>query len=372
MNSLAKRITLLGFAANLLLGITKTGFGLLANSQGLVADGIHSLSDLLTDSLVYVATHFGGQHPDPEHPYGHAKIETVATIIMGCILLIASFSLIYDAWWHIRYAHIVIPHSYAIGIALVSVGINEWLYHATMRVAVNTRSELLKINALHHRSDAASSLIVIVGIIATLLGYIYLDAIAAVCVALLIAKMAISMILSSFHELIDTAVDPEMLKQIQQAIHEIAEVQEIHQLRTRLMGGKILVDVHVLVDSHLTVSEGHHISHQVHRSLRKKIPLISDVIVHIDPEDDETHAPNLHLPSRQQLLPELQQAWQHLPGFNKIKNIRLHYLDGKIFIDVYLPLEILDTMKNAETIKQDYQQALAGNKYPLQAMVYFG
>lgn len=366
-----QRITFIGFIANLLLGIIKIAGGLLAHSQALLADGIHSLSDLLIDSLVFAAAYLGNQHPDQEHPYGHARIETVATIFIACLLLFTSAGIIYDAWWHIKQTSLMIPQTFAIAIALFSTLINEALFHATLHVALNTHSELLKVNAWHHRSDAASSIIVIIGIVGTLLGNVYLDAIAAVVIGLLIAKMAISLVFTSFRELIDTAVDKDTLNKIKLIISHVSGVNAIHQLRTRLMAGKIFIDVHVLVDSHLSVSEGHHIGQQVHHTLLQQIPLIQDVTVHIDPEDDETVAPSLHLPSRQHLLPKLHHAWRNLPGHKQIKNIGLHYLDGMVHVDVYLPIELAIQQQNVSAIIKDYEQAFKKEQFPLNVSVYF-
>lgn len=366
-----KQITLVGFMSNLCLGLIKLGVGYVANSQGLFADGIHTLSDLLTDSFVFVAAHFGGRRADQDHPYGHARIETVANVFIAGILFIASLSIIYGAWQHLHVSSVMIPHRYAIWVALGSMIINEWLFHATYRVALDTQSELLKANAWHHRSDAASSGIVLFGIFATSYGFVTLDAVAAVIVGLIIAKMAITLTYDSLRELIDTAVDDEILHQIRTTISSVSGVKEIHQLRTRMMAGRILVDAHVLVDGQLTVSEGHHISQRVHLALKNTLPKISDVTIHIDPEDDETTQPSLHLPSRQKLIPILQQAWQNLPGSHEIRNIGLHYLDGCVHVDVYLSAKTLNEMKDIEKLRKRYQEVVCAHTFPLIIQLYF-
>jgi cation diffusion facilitator family transporter len=333
-----RRITSIGVGINLFLGIIKIIFGLIGHSQALFADGIHSLSDLLTDGLVLVATHFGSKDADSDHPYGHGRFETLGTIILASILLLAGAGIVYDAIHDLLAHENNSPSSYVLLIAFISVLTNEVFFRITLRVAKKISSGLLEANAWHHRSDAASSIVVLIGVGGALLGYAYWDTAAACIVGLMIAKMAISLAWSGLRELVDTGVDESMQAQIQTVINQVKGVRALHQLRTRSMAGAIFVDAHVLVDPHLTVSEGHHIGSWVHHHLMKEIPAIRDVIVHIDHEDDENIETFLHLPSSEELLPTLKQLWQNLPGSHRIESIRFHYLSGYIHLDIYLPI----------------------------------
>lgn len=346
----AKRITLLGAALNILLSAIKIIFGWLGQSHALLADGVHSLADLLSDGMVVLAAHYGNQAADSNHPYGHKRIETAAMAALAVLLLATGVAIIYDAIEHLYYNNPHMPELIVLWIAIGSVIANELLFYATRRIARQTESALLEAQAWHRRSDAASSLIVVFGVAATLLGYTYLDAIAAIIVGLLIIHMAVKLGWRSVSELVDTSIDAEALKNIQHVILQTPGVRTIHQLRTRQMANNILVDVHVLVDPYLSVSEGHFISQKIHTRLMQAVSAITDVTVHIDPEDDEiapTTSPNL--PARDVLITTLHKLWQGLPGADQILWMYLHYLSGKIQIDVVLPLTILQQYKMTAT-----------------------
>ena len=178
----------------------------------------------------------------------------------------------------------------------------EALYHYTLRVAERFNSSLLRANAWHHRSDAISSVVVLLGILGAQFGYPWLDPVAAIAVAGMIMYMAGQFILESTRELVDTGLDPQEVQDIRDFIHTINGVENVHLLRTRRMGGRVLADVHLQVDGRISVSEGHHIGETVMYRLRRQFPNISDVVIHIDPEDDETAHPCKNLPSRVDLL----------------------------------------------------------------------
>lgn len=354
-----RKATLVGAVANVLLSILKIVFGWLGNSHALIADGVHSFSDLLTDLLVILAAKFAHQKADSDHPYGHERIETAATVALSLFLVIVGGAIIYDAGDHLwRGIAAPTPSSYVLWIALFSIVLNEMVYRYTKRIAKRVKSDILQANALHSRSDAAASLVVLIGIVGSLLGYHYLDALAAVVVGGFIIKMGISLGWSNLRELVDTGVDSKTLEHIKHTILGIPGVVSIHQLRTRKMAGRILVDVHLIVTPTLTVSEGHHIGDKVLTSLLK-IENVQDVTVHIDSEDDESFSKSAFLPLRSELLPKLKQRWQHLPSASFIKDVRLHYLNGQISIEIILPLTILTPDVTAADLTQSYQQCLA-------------
>lgn len=348
----ARKITLIGALANALLGAIKLIGGLVYHSHGLVADGVHSFSDLITDFMVLFASKYGSQDADDSHPYGHQRIETAATFILALLLILAGLGIIWDAVDEIiRMAHDR-PSWFALPIALLSIVINELLFFYTRSIGNRIQSPLVIANAWHHRSDAASSIVVSLGILGSLLSFTYFDALAAVIVGLLIVRMGVNYGWDSVKELVDTAVEPSSLQKIEKIILEIDGIEKIHQLRSRLMGGDIFIDVHILINPQISVSEGHYIAQRVHYALMQQLPRIKDVTVHVDPEDDELSCPCYHLPSRKSLQEKLLFNWQK--DYPTLQNWTLHYLDGKITIDLLCS----DNQSNPALlarIKQDLQ-----------------
>jgi len=340
-----RRVTLIGSAVDLSLGIAKIGGGYVATSQALIADGVHSLSDLATDIIVLYAAKHSHREADEEHPYGHGRIETVATVALGIALVLVAIGIGIDAIDRLfNIERLMQPTVLALYIALVSVITKEFIYHFSMRIARKYRSEMLKANAWHSRTDAISSIIVVIGVIGSMAGLNYLDAIAAVGVAMMIAKIGWDLTFQSLRELIDTGLDPERVALIRNTIMDVNGVQALHVLRTRRMGGDALVDVHIQVNPNLSVSEGHHISEQVREQVVQSIDEVADVMVHIDPEDDEQVASTVGLPLRRDVLKQLKAGWSAIEGASLIRDedITLHYLAGKIRIDLVLPLTLLE------------------------------
>jgi cation diffusion facilitator family transporter len=352
------RITLWGVAVNLILAIAKIIGGILGQSQALLADGIHSLSDLASDAMVLIAVKHAGEDADEDHPYGHARYETLATVALGFLLIGVACGIAYDAVLRLQDPdEIAIPALYTLAIALLSILSKEALYHATIIVAKKIRSPMLQANAWHHRSDAISSIVVFIGIGATYVGYPILDSIAAILVALMIGKIGLSLSRQSVQELVDTALDPEVIENIRQTILDIDDVHHLHMLRSRRMGHNALVDVHIQVSPKLSVSEGHRIAEIVEMTLKKKFEEINDVTVHIDPEDDETTASSIDLPERSTIIASLNHEWSQHPVLKNINDVTLHYLDGQVDVEASLPLAYLTRIADAETLKQDFKQS---------------
>ncbi|MDD5410870.1 MAG: cation diffusion facilitator family transporter, partial [Methylobacter sp.] len=327
MDKLKARATYVGAAINVFQTIIKIGFGILGQSAALIADGIHSLSDLLSDLLVIIAVKLGSREADHEHPYGHRRFETIATVILGVGLIVVSGAIVWSVME--RMAHpekLPVPDVMTLGIAAISILVNEWLYHYTKRIARRTRSKLLLANAWHQRSDAITSLVVLFGIGAVLLGYPLADAVAAVVVALMVAKIGLNLVIQSIKELVDTSLPPETVDEIRAAIHAIDGVEGIHLLRTRQMGEDAYIDAHIVVDPRITVSEGHMIGDAVRDDLIKRFDDVMDVLVHVDPEDDEDSADN----SRPLSRGDVQNLLDKYLGDIKpaIEDFRIHYLDG--------------------------------------------
>ena len=230
----------------------------------------------------------------------------------------------------------------AVWIAAISVVSKEAIYHYTMHYAKKHRSEMLRANAWHSRTDAISSIVVVIGVGGAMLGYPYLDGMAAVVVAVMIAKIGWDLVWSSLKELIDTSLDDEQLREIRELIMDVTGVRALHMLRTRRSGSQVLVDVHILVDPELSVSEGHQIGERVRGELTGNLEEVTDVTVHIDPEDDELASPCDQLPMREEVLRRLEHEWQDLDMGQGIDRVVLHYLDGKVHVDVFIPMEGID------------------------------
>jgi cation diffusion facilitator family transporter len=344
-----RKVTVVGGVVDLLLGAAKVLVGITAGSQALIADGIHSFSDLATDFLVLFAAKHAHREADVEHPYGHGRIETVATVVLGVSLVLVAIGISYEAVRRLLAPELLLhPGPLALVVALVSVASKEIIYQYTARAARRLRSKMLLANAWHSRSDAISSVVVVIGVAGTMAGYSYLDAVAAVMVALMIAKIGWDLLWKSLQELIDTALEPEKVAELRTIIMSVNGVRACHMLRTRHSGSDVLADVHILVDPALSVSEGHQIGETVRRRLIDKLDDVSDVTVHIDPEDDELASPCDHLPLRNEILRLLGEQWQYIDFGTDIEKVVLHYLDGKVHVDVFLALNGVSAAKSDE------------------------
>jgi cation diffusion facilitator family transporter len=344
-----RKVTLIGSAVDLSLGVVKLIVGFLANSQALIADGVHSLSDLATDFMVLFAAKHGSRDADEQHPYGHGRFETLATVALGIALIVVAAGITWDAADRLfNPDELLRPGILALLVGVISVIGKEWTYHYTMRLARKLKSNMLKANAWHSRSDAISSVVVVIGVGGTMAGLEYLDSVAAVLVGVMIGKIGWDLAWQSVHELVDTALDPERVNIIRQEILSVGGVCKLHMLRTRMMGGEALVDVHVIVDPKLSVSEGHYIGETVRKHLIEEVDEIADVMVHVDSEDDERMKPSLDLPSRSQITKKLEECWTGMALASKIERVVLHYLDGKLDVEVCLAVDAVEQATNAE------------------------
>ena len=334
--SSVRKVTLIGAVLDTVLGVVKIVVGSFSGSHALIADGIHSFSDLATDFLVLFAAKHAHREADEEHPYGHGRIETVATVMLGVALIIVAVGISIDGYKRMQ-GDIVIQYGHwALLTALLSVLSKEWIYQYTVRIGRRLRSNMVIANAWHSRTDAISSVIVLLGIGGAMAGMPHLDSLAAIAVALMIAKIGWDLLWKSLQELIDTALRPEQVEEIRKAIMEVDGVRACHMLRTRASGSDSLVDVHILVDPLLSVSEGHQIGEHVRLRLISELEHVADVTVHIDPEDDETASPCDELPLRDEVMRHLERAWAALPMGDCLDKVVLHYLNGRIHVDVFL------------------------------------
>ncbi|MEK6730955.1 MAG: cation diffusion facilitator family transporter [Pseudomonadota bacterium] len=366
----AKKITLMGAAVNIFLAILKTVTGWLGDSQALFADGIHSFSDLLTDILVLYAAKTGSHGPDYNHPYGHQRIETALTIVVGIVLTLAGFGIIADAIVDAVLHHDVLsPNLFVLMVAVISIVTKEFMYRYTLNVSERIGSMLLKTNAWHHRSDALSSLVVLISATGEYFGIHYLDAVGAMIIGAMILRMAGKSIWSCVRELVDTGIDGRELQFMHDEMLKVPGIKSIHQLRTRFLGGTIFVDVHIQVDSHVSVSEGHYIAEQIIAYLSTRMNKVADVTVHVDTTSEET-APS-KLPNRIVVEEQLRACWKDLSSHHLIDHINLHYLNESIEVEVFLPLRALSALPSAEELLTQYQTAVKKIPFISKIQVFF-
>lgn len=286
-----RSVTLVGALVNAILILLKLFGGVFGRSQALIADAVHSISDLITDAVVLLGLRVGRKAPDEQHPFGHARIETLASAIVGLVLIATALYLGIKAAWNI-YRHTEYhPTSLALVGAGVSIALKEALYHYTVRTGRRIKSQLVVANAWHHRSDALSSVAVFLGVAGTLINSSWhiLDSFAALLVSFFIVKLGLEVLGNSLREFTDTAPEPEILDKISHCTLTVEGVLDMHDLRVRTSGGLYQMETHIVVDGQLTVAEGHRIAKAVERCLAEELEDLDRIIVHVDPviEDKE-------------------------------------------------------------------------------------
>ncbi|MEF8833685.1 MAG: cation diffusion facilitator family transporter [Halofilum sp. (in: g-proteobacteria)] len=330
-------MTGVGIVVNLVLAAVKTVTGVAGQSQALVADGIHSLSDLVTDAVVLLAARHAARGADHDHPYGHGRIETAATVLVGLLLMLTAVLIGHDAVVSLGATSRPEPPSVlTLVVALGSVAGKEALFHYTRRAGRSIGSRLLEANAWHHRSDALSSVVVGFGIGGALAGVVTLDAVAALIVAVMIAKVGWDVIRDSLRELVDTGFDPETVAELRDEALAVDGVKHAHTFRSRWMGHRALVDMHIRVGSRMSVSEGHRIAEAVRLRLLEQLNRLADVMVHVDPEDDTDGGPSNALPLRTAFCERLRARLEGLEAAERIENLTLHYLGGRVHLEIAL------------------------------------
>ena len=361
-HSLANRSTWVSVMVNTLLTLPQIAAGFLAHSQSLIADGMHSLSDLVCDFLVLVASHHSKNPADEGHPYGHGRVETAASFVLGAILVATGCAIMIAAaikLQNVENLHPVAP--LALWVALIALITKEVLFRYMLNIGERLRSPMLIANAWHARSDAASSLVVAVGIGANLLGFIYADSVAAILVGFMIVRMGVVFAWDAFQELIDAGLSIEEVDSIRQTLIDTPGVESLHELRTRRMAHRALVDAHILVDPRISVSEGHSIAERARGRVLKSHQAVSDVLVHVDPEDDIDHDSNAErMPARESLLIHLAPLLDNLP---KPQRVVFHYIGGKVEAEVYLPHDFFENGSSLAEAAEKVSKRLTDNQY---------
>jgi cation diffusion facilitator family transporter len=279
----ASRSTWVSVGVNIVLTATQVTVGVLAKSQGLVADGIHSLSDLVADFVVLFAGHHSRKDADADHPYGHQRFETAASLVLGVLLLAVGVGMLWSAFRKLEAPETVptvhVAALWVVGAALVA---KELLFRYMLAVAKRVKSSMLVANAWHARSDAASSLVVGIGIVGNLAGYPILDPIAALIVGFMVARMGWGFGWDALHDLMDRAVDEQEVAAIRRTLVETPGVAGVHDVRTRKMGDMIVVDAHLEVDAEISVESGHDIAVEARQRVLQRHRVLN-LMTHVDP-----------------------------------------------------------------------------------------
>lgn len=282
-----RSITIWGIFLNIFLMVIKLISGILIKSSALIADGVHSLSDLATDFVVLVGTRLSSRPADKTHPYGHGKLETIASLIIGLTLLVISSGLIWSAGVSIYNHEHNFPGSMVLVIAGVSVVSKEIIFFITRKIARITHSAVLYANAWHQRSDSLSSVAVLLGGIASLLGWGHADQVAAIVVGFMIIGVSGKIFFEGLHELSEHSADSESIEKIEMVLSKERNISSWHALRTRKLGAELCVDVHVLVDPVLSVIESHEISMKIENEIEKELSRPVNILVHVEPDVEE-------------------------------------------------------------------------------------
>ena len=345
-----RNVTILSVVANSLLTIVKITFGIIGHSQALIADGIHSFSSLAVDAMVLLAAKYSLLPPDARHPYGHGRYETLVTLAAGLLLIVMAIGLFSEAYEHLAgHKPPSEPTSIVLIIAFIAIIIKEAIYHYTVYVANKVNSPMLIANAWHHRSDALSSSIVLISVLGSMAGYLWLDAVATIIIAIMIAYIGFEECLPAINKLIDISIKKEKRIEIKTIVESMNGVHSMHQLRTRKMGINILVDMHIVVEPRISISEGHRIAEVVRTKLLEEIEEVIDVLVHVKPKNANT---SLNLPQRSEVISNLQR--QRIENIEKIDKVTLHYLDNKLMLDIDLPLNVIQNNNQANLLSQQF------------------
>ncbi len=364
-----QRATFVSVVTNTILTLLQIAIGVLAHSQALIAHGIHSFSDLLSDFLVLFAAKKSAAAPDFNHPYGHARFETLATLTLGISLFVIGGVVLWQSFSPLIFESAP-PAAItweAPLVAFLTLVFKEALYHYLKHVALKLHSSLLMANALHTRADSASAAVVLAGIVGAYLGWTILDFIAATLMGWMIGYAGGKLIFESLAELADTGLSEDRVLKIKESLQNAEGVCGIHQLKTRKMAQNVLVEAHVEVDSHLNVTEAHRIAENARLAILKSEEDVVDVLIHIDPQDG---------------TPDPDESWKNLPTRRQIENallnlltkypetkIILQYQNAQLFLIFLLPKAIENIAEMETEIKNALQEFLKDNRVFIRAFV---
>ncbi|OSA91615.1 UNVERIFIED_ORG: cation-efflux pump [Clostridium botulinum] len=276
------RVSIVTIIGNVILSIIKIGIGIIASSKAMIADGVHSLSDVFSTIGVIIGLKLSSKKADKEHPYGHEKFESLTSVVLGIMLVLVSLGIGFSGIKNLIYGNYSIPGSLAIFAAVISIVSKEAMYWYTLKYAEKINSTSLKADAWHHRSDSFSSIGALIGIIGARMGFPMLDPAIALVISIIIIKVSYDILKQSINQLMDTSIGDDAIKKMNAAIHSIDGVKNIDNLKTRFHASKIYVDVEISVESDISVEEGHKIAMNVHNIIEKNKD-VKHCMVHVNP-----------------------------------------------------------------------------------------
>jgi len=348
----ASKVTIIGMLLDAFLGVIKAIAGTLFHSQALLVDGIHSFSDVASDLVVLGTMRLSRRAPDADHPYGHQRIETLGTMILGSFLIAVGGALGWENLQGLIAGETPpVPGWPVLVAAGVSIASKEWIYRYTRHIGLRIRSDLIVANAWHSRTDAFSSIIVLIAASGAMLGFVWLDTLAAVIVSGIIIHIGWKFTWDSVKELVDTGLSEEDTETLKAIARDTDGVRNVHELRSRRMGSDILLDVHLVVRPEISVSEGHQVGTKVVDSMRNALDNIRDINFHIDAENDQDnpHITQPHLPGREEIREILSDAIGDYPLNSRL---RLHYLKNRVHLEIFLDEKGAPSSLNAQTARE--------------------
>ena len=281
-----RKLSLVGIIGNVFLSAFKFVAGIMGNSSAMVSDAVHSLSDVFATFIAFLGVRFGRREADASHPYGHERIESLAAVVLGLILLVTGVGIGWVGLEKIlagNYESLPIPGMIALIAAIVSIAVKEGMFWYTRHWARVIRSSAFEADAWHHRSDAMSSIGALVGVGGSMLGYPVLDPIASVVIRLFILKQGISIIYDALKKMLDTSCGEQFEKEVRQLVDAEDQVERIDMLRTRMFGDKVYIDMEIAIDGSMQLTDAHAIAERVHDDIEHAFPEVKHVMIHVNP-----------------------------------------------------------------------------------------
>ncbi len=285
-NKIAMRVSGVSIGVNVALSVFKLAAGLIAHSGAMISDAVHSASDVFSTIIVMIGVTISAKKSDKEHPYGHERMECVASILLAVLLFATGVGIGIQGVQKIaagRLGEALIPGRLALIAAVVSIVVKEWMYWYTRGAAKKINSGALMADAWHHRSDALSSIGAFAGILGARLGFPVLDPLASVVICVFIGKAAWDIFQDAMNKMVDKACDDRTIQQIRQAVLESRGVEKIDAIRTRMFGARSYVDIEIAADENLTLKEAHKIAEDVHNRVEEQFPEVKHCMVHVNP-----------------------------------------------------------------------------------------
>ena len=284
--AIIRKLSLVGIIGNVFLSAFKFIAGIMGNSSAMVSDAVHSLSDVFATFIAFLGVRFGRREADASHPYGHERIESLAAIVLGLILLVTGVGIGWVGLEKIlagNYESLPIPGMIALVAAIVSIAVKEGMFWYTRHWARVIRSSAFEADAWHHRSDAMSSIGALVGVGGSMLGYPVLDPIASVVICLFILKQGISIIYDALKKMLDTSCGEQFEEEVRQLVDAENQVERIDMLRTRMFGDKVYIDMEIAIDGSMQLTDAHAIAERVHDDIEHAFPEVKHVMIHVNP-----------------------------------------------------------------------------------------